>query len=184
MHLFTKKECRYIVIFTNIIHVLHLNKKQKKAIDLLSNILNQHFSQIKRQSYVDKINEFEIVLNEKEEEYLKIIKAKNETIETQYQKIEYLYKDIESKNKGLTIQQQNIFYYYLFNELGVNFGNSTKTHWAKLISNVNGRNEVNIRKALSIKFDDSTTKKDMIVVAKLVKLLFPSIAQKILNDCD
>ena len=47
-----------------------------------------------------------------------------------------------------------------------------------------GKNEEYLRKALSINFDDSATKKDMRIVAKAVNDLMPNIRQNILNDCE
>ncbi len=126
----------------------------------------------------------ESVLKEKEEEYLMNIKTKEEIIESQSQKIEYLNKDIDFKNKGFTIPQQNLFYYYIFNELGVNFQNSKKKDWAKVISAINGKNEEYVRKALSFNFDDEVTKKDMRILVTTIDNLFPSITQKILNDIE
>ena len=161
-----------------------LSDKQKKEIKLLSKLIDAHFSHIKKLSYVDKITELENVLKEKEEEYQRIIKTKDEVIEANYQKIECLSKDIESKNKGLTIPQQNLFYYYMFNELGVNFSNSKKKDWAKIISALNGKNEEYVRKALSINFDDDPTINDMRIVATTIDDLFPRIKEKILNDIE
>ena len=161
-----------------------LSVKQKKEIKLLSKLIDAHFSHIKKLSYVDKITELENVLKEKEEEYQRIIKTKDEVIEANYQKIECLSKDIESKNKGLTIPQQNLFYYYMFNELGVNFSNSKKKDWAKIISALNGKNEEYVRKALSINFDDDPTINDMRIVATTIDDLFPRIKEKILNDIE
>ena len=161
-----------------------LSVKQKKEIKLLSKLIDAHFSHIKKLSYKDKITELENVLKEKEEEYQRIIKTKDEVIEANYQKIECLSKDIESKNKGLTIPQQNLFYYYMFNELGVNFSNSKKKDWAKIISALNGKNEEYVRKALSINFDDDPTINDMRIVATTIDDLFPRIKEKILNDIE
>ena len=161
-----------------------LSDKQKKEIKLLSKLIDAHFSHIKKLSYKDKITELENVLKEKEEEYQRIIKTKDEVIEANYQKIECLSKDIESKNKGLTIPQQNLFYYYMFNELGVNFSNSKKKDWAKIISALNGKNEEYVRKALSINFDDDPTINDMRIVATTIDDLFPRIKEKILNDIE
>ena len=161
-----------------------LNEKQKKAIDLLSKIIYQHFSRIKRQSYEEKIIDLKNALKEKEEEYQINIASKEAIIEAQSKKIKSLSKDIDFKNKSLTIPQQNLFYYYIFNELGVNFQNSKKKDWAKVISAMNGKNEEYIRKALSINFDDDVTKNDMRIVISTIDNLFPNITQKIRNDIE
>ena len=173
-----------------------LSDKQKKEIKLLSKLIDAHFSHIKKLSYVDKITELENVLKEKEEEYQKNFETNEEIIEAHENTIETQRKELKTKEyeiaqlkkdmhfKGFSISQLNIFYYYIFNEIGINFINSKKTDWAKLISTISGKNEVNIRKALSIRFDDSATKKDMRIVAKTVNDLMPNISQSILNDCE
>lgn len=174
-----------------------LNEKQKKEITLLSKMINAHFSKLNRKTDNDRISELENLLKEKDkiieskDNTIESLKRTNEsndkTIETQNQDLVALNHEIanlkkEMSNRGLTISQQNIFFYYLFNELGITFDNSKKTDWAKLISTLNGKNEENIRKALSIKFDDATTKNDMMLIAEMVSDLFPDITQQILND--
>lgn len=174
-----------------------LNEKQKKEITLLSKMINAHFSKLKRKTDNDRISELENLLKEKDkiietkDNTIESLKRTNEyndrTIETQNQELVALKLEIanlkkEMTNRGLTISQQNIFFYYMFNELGITFDNSKKTDWAKLISTLNGKNEENIRKALSIKFDDAATKNDMKLIAEMVSDLLPDIAQQILND--
>lgn len=172
------------------------NEKQKKAIGLLSKLISQHFSRKKRKSYVDKINELKHILKEKEEQYQIIIKEKEDALKAHCEKLEFQNREIESQslkieqlnndiqNKGFTIPQQNILYYYMFNEMGVNFQNSKKKDWAKVISSINGKNEEYIRKELSINFDDDTTINDMRIVAKTIDNLLPNITKKILNDIE
>lgn len=72
----------------------------------------------------------------------------------------------------------------MFNELGVNFQNSKKKDWAKVISAMNGKNEEYIRKALSVNFEDDVTKNDMRIVISTIDNLLPNITQKIRNDIE
>src|SRR5690606_30210316 len=65
-----------------------LNEIQRKAINLLSKIIDSYFSQRKRQLYEDNINELENVLKEKEEEYVRNIETKDEIIEDHENTIE------------------------------------------------------------------------------------------------
>ena len=173
-----------------------LNEKQRKAINLLSKIIDSYFSQRKRQLYEDNINELENVLKEKEEEYVRNIETKDEIIEDHENTIETQRQELKTKEyeiaqlkrdlhfKGFSIPQQNLFYYYLFNELGVNFVNSKKKDWAKVISAINGKNEEYVRKELSINFDDEATILDMRIVATTIDNLFPNITLKILSDIE
>lgn len=156
----------------------HENKieSQKNTIELQLNTIESLKQQVELQKQKNA-SQNQLIETQKHQ-----IETQKHQIETQSQKVAKYKK--EETTKGLTISQQNIFYYYIFNELGVNFINSKKTDWAKLISTISGKNEDNIRKALSINFDDSATKKDMRIVAKAVNDLMPNIRQNILNDCE
>ena len=68
--------------------------------------------------------------------------------------------------------------------MGVNFQNSKKKDWAKVISAMNRKNEEYIRKALSINFEDDVTKNDMRIVISTIDNLLPNITQKIRNDIE
>lgn len=81
-----------------------------------------------------------------------------------------------------TTSQLALLFHYLFDYLGVNFGNSDKTAWARLIHWITGRNEDNIRKRLSFDFDSRTVKKDLKVVSGYLRELFPSISRQIEKD--
>lgn len=180
-----------------------LSQEQIDEIHFLSEELDLHFSQVERQSTRDKTKELKNILKESEIEYETTIKSKDEKIESLEIRAESLEQEIESKNqeieslrnqlkqqekppksKGLTIVQINIFFYYMFDKMGINFENNTKTQWAKLISRVVGKNEENIRKALCIKFDNPATQKDMRRVADVTDDLLPYISNKILNDLE
>lgn len=158
-------------------------EKHKNKVESQNNIIESQLNTIeslKQQVELQKlknVSQNQLIASQKHQ-----IESQNHQIESQNQKAAKYKK--EEISKGLTISQQNIFYYYIFNELGVNFTNSKKTDWAKLISTISGKNENNIRKALSIKFDDSATKKDMRIVAKVVNDLIPKISQNILSDCE
>ena len=86
------------------------------------------------------------------------------------------------KESGMTTGQQALFFYYLFDSLGLNFGNSDKAAWIRLLHNVTGRNADNIKQRLNFKFDEEQTQKDLRYVAGCLKELFPSISSKIERD--
>ena len=86
------------------------------------------------------------------------------------------------KDKGMTTGQQVIFFYYLFDSLGVNFGNSDKAAWIRLIQSVTGRSRDNIKDRLYFKFEELQTQKDLRIVSGCMRELFPSISAKIERD--
>ena len=65
---------------------------------------------------------------------------------------------------------------------GLNFGNSDKAAWIRLLRNVTGRNADNIKQRLNFRFDEDQTQKDLRYVAGCLKELFPSISSKIERD--
>ena len=85
-------------------------------------------------------------------------------------------------SKGATASQLAILCYYLFRELHVDFTNSDKTAWARLIHFISGHSEENLRKYLNIDFDKKSVQKDLGIVQGALQELFPSIAQKIEKD--
>ena len=88
----------------------------------------------------------------------------------------------ESKKKPFTTAQQVIFFYYLFNEIGINFGNSNKSEWKRLIHIVVGKNEQDIKEKLRFDYEDRKTKRDLRIVAENITELLPKITLKIEND--
>ena len=86
------------------------------------------------------------------------------------------------KESGMTTGQQVLFFYYLFDSLGLNFHNSDKAAWIRLLRSVTGRNQDNIKQRLNFRFDEEQTQKDLRIVAGCLKELFPSIATKIERD--
>lgn len=92
----------------------------------------------------------------------------------------------EENEKGelATTSQLALLFHYLFDYLGVNYGNSDKTAWARLIHWITGRSEDNIRKRLCFNFDNKTVKRDLKVVASYLKELFPAISQQIEKDSE
>lgn len=88
----------------------------------------------------------------------------------------------EKTDKGMTTQQQILFMHYILNELGVNFGNSDKAAWKRLISKVFGKNSQDVKEKLTFDYDDKKTKSSLRIVSEAVKELLPSIANKINND--
>ena len=91
-------------------------------------------------------------------------------------------KTAADSESGMTTGQLALFFYYLFNSLGLNFSNSDKAAWVRLIHSVTGRNTDNIRHRLNFKFDEEQTMKDLRYVAGCMKELFPSISSKIDRD--
>lgn len=85
-------------------------------------------------------------------------------------------------SKEATASQLAILCYYLFRELHVDFTNSDKTAWARLIHFISGHSEENLRKYLNIDFDKKSVQKDLGIVQGALQELFPSIAQKIEKD--
>ncbi len=91
------------------------------------------------------------------------------------------HKSLDSKI-GMTAGQQALFFYYLFNSLGLNFHNSDKSAWVRLIHSVTGKNPDNLRDRLNFRFEDVQTRKDLRYVAGCLKELFPSISSQIDRD--
>lgn len=84
--------------------------------------------------------------------------------------------------KQATTRQLGILFYYLFNELGIDFTNSDKSAWARLLSFITGYSEDTLRKKLDFDFEAKQVQKDMGVVKAAVEELFPAIARKIEKD--
>jgi len=84
--------------------------------------------------------------------------------------------------KGLTLAQTTLVFYYLFNELGVSFANTSKTQWARFLEKVTGKHIQNIRAELNIDFDSKKTKKNLKIIADLFMELLPQISAKIDKD--
>ena len=88
----------------------------------------------------------------------------------------------EAAGKGATYSQQVLIFYYLFNALGVNFSNSDKSAWARLIHFVTGASEKNLRKYMTPDFDRKSVQKDLSLVGAALGELFPAIAKKVEKD--
>jgi uncharacterized small protein (DUF1192 family) len=85
--------------------------------------------------------------------------------------------------KGVfTTNQQVLCFYYLFDKLGINFGNSDRALMIRFIHSFTGKNEQDIKEKLNFEFGDKKTKQDLRIVAENLKELMPSIAIKIEND--
>ena len=93
-------------------------------------------------------------------------------------------QDTSAVTKRFTNQQIVIFFYYLFNELGVNFENKTKSEWAELIASVSGYSKNNILEKLYFqsRIRDKGIVRDITFVSQVIKSMFPDIAQKMLNE--
>ncbi|MBR1538080.1 MAG: hypothetical protein IJ636_01085 [Bacteroidales bacterium] len=81
-----------------------------------------------------------------------------------------------------TGRQIGILFYYLFNELGIDFTNSDKSAWARLLSFITGYSEETLRKKLDFDFENKQVQKDLGTVKAEIQELFPAIARKIDND--
>ena len=92
------------------------------------------------------------------------------------------HRRVLDNESGMTAGQQALFFYYLFNSLGLNFNNSDKSAWVRLIHCVTGKNPDNLKQRLNFKFEDLQTRKDLRYVAGCLKELFPSISSQIDRD--
>ena len=84
--------------------------------------------------------------------------------------------------KQATTRQLGILFYYLFNELGIDFTNSDKSEWARLISFISGYDSETLRKKFDVDYDRKQTLKDMDVVCAAIRNLMPGLARKIAKD--
>jgi hypothetical protein len=89
---------------------------------------------------------------------------------------------IKQKENTFTTSQQILFFHYLLGEIGINFGNSDKSQWIRLIHSFTGKNAQDIKEKLNFNFDDKKTKRDLRIVADHIQELIPQIAIKIKND--
>ena len=90
--------------------------------------------------------------------------------------------DKSGKDTGMTSGQLVVFFYYMLDALGVNFGNSDKAQWLRLMQSVSGKNYDNLKKKLNFDFDNPQTQKDMRFVHDCLMELLPAIGAKIEND--
>ena len=129
-------------------------------------------------------NDAERILNALE--YVVAESNGNELERIEAKKVALMHSLVSSKatagiESGMTTSQQAVFFYYLFNSLGLNFNNSDKAAWVRLIHSVTGRNIDNIRHRLNFKFEEEQTQKDLRYVAGCLKELFPSISSNIIG---
>lgn len=87
-----------------------------------------------------------------------------------------------ARETGMTSGQLVLFFYYMLDALGVNFGNSDKAQWLRLMQSVSGKNYDNLKKKLNFDFDNPQTRKDMRFVRDCLMELLPSIGAKIETD--
>ena len=179
-----------VVLYLVSMYKYDLTLKQEKAIDLLSKIIYQYFSRIKRTSYVDKINDLENVLKEKEEEYLRIIKIKEEDSESEIDKLNNEIDKLKSENDRLKEKDANVMpcsqqamaFIYLLNLIGINTENTKKSIIARFVHRIIGRSEDNIRKRLEFDYDDVNVKQNLRIVADAFSEILPSTTEQILKD--
>lgn len=127
--------------------------------------------------YIEQLNE---IILQKNDELRLLAEKHNAEIENMKT---FLNEHAEIYNhKGLTLAQQVLVFYYLFNELGISFANTSKTQWARFLEKVTGKHIQNIRAELNIDFESKKTKKNLKIVADLFRELLPKITTKIEND--
>ena len=127
--------------------------------------------------YIEQLNE---IIRQKNEE-LRLLAGKHDA-EIENLKMILSNHAEDYNHKGLTLAQMVLVFYYLFNELGVSFANTSKTQWARFLEKVTGKHIQNIRAELNIDFDSKKTKKNLKIIADLFMELFPQISTKIDND--
>ena len=142
-----------------------LTTEQQKKIKILSSIIEENYS--KKYGCISY------------KEKAKILEEENKRLEKELNE----YKMDNQQKKGMTTAQQVDVFYYLFNALNVNYDNSVKSEWEKFIHTVTGKNKQNIKTRMEIEFENSNTKRDLLIVADLFRKLFPEITRRILRDC-
>lgn len=90
--------------------------------------------------------------------------------------------DQPGTSKQATTRQLGILFRYLLGELGIDFTNSDKSEWARLVSFISGYDSETLRKKFDLDYDSKQTQKDMEVVSAIVKDLMPGLAHKIEKD--
>ncbi len=155
-------------------------------------LLKEELKSNKLRTTESEINKYKsIIIIEKDKDIElkdKKIELKDEIIKelelklSKYTNIEKNEKEQEPITKSLTTFQQVLVFYYLFDYLGINFGNSDKSQWIKFIHKFTGKNEQNIKEKLYIDFDTKETKKNLRLIAPLFSALFSKIEEKIKID--
>ena len=144
----------------------------EKKLSIISKLIKKHI--LNKQHYQITENKSEI---EKLQEEIEELNAEVQELKEKH-KLEMKERD----EKGFSVLENNIYTYYIYDELGLNFDNSTRVDWAKLLTKVTGKNEENIRKTFKFDYKDFKTREAMNYVAELIKKLHPKVYQKIMND--
>lgn len=84
--------------------------------------------------------------------------------------------------KQATTRQLGVLFRYLLGELGIDFTNSDKSEWARLISFISGYDSETLRKKFDVDYDSKQTLKDMDIVCAAIRNLMPGLARKIEKD--
>ena len=180
----------------NIINLIEKKYYKEKAShpDIIIYDLSEYFQNLRDEVNSNLIKECDEVNSYNESSFMKEIEAlkidlfqKTNEVERLYRENEALKKEnqklaIDVSDDGMTVSQLAITFYYFFNELGVNFGNSDKTEWAKLINIITGKSRERIRRALNIEFDTKISQKNLRYIAGCFHNLFPLIEDKIIKD--
>lgn len=140
--------------------------------------MTQHNFSNQKQIELLQIINFVLYKNQYPKDYCGIIDRKIQILQ---QPIEEK-TDNKQKENTFTTSQQIFFFHYLLNEIGINFGNSDKSQWIRLIHSFTAKNTQDIKEKLNFNFDDKKTKRDLRIVANHIQELLPQIAIKIKND--
>lgn len=90
--------------------------------------------------------------------------------------------DDEAEGEVMTVLQLALFAVYLFDEVGIHFGNSEKTEWARILHRISGKSEQRIRNALNFDFDSKIVQTNLRFISAWCSELFPQISAKIVKD--
>jgi hypothetical protein len=180
----------------NIINLIEKKyyKEKENHPDILIYDLSEYFQNLRDEVNSNLINECDEINSYNESSFMKEIEALKIDLFQKIIEIEKLYRENEAlkdenqklsndnSDDGMTVSQLAITFYYIFNELGVNFGNSDKTEWAKLINKITGKSKERIRRALNIEFETKISQKNLRYIANSLHELFPLIEDKIKKD--
>ena len=98
------------------------------------------------------------------------------------QRLSHADGEAHAKEGSATTAQQVLLFYYIFHALGINWSNSYKSDWARLLGWLFGRGEQSIREKLYFKFDDPSTRSNFRILLGHIEPLLPSIATQIRRD--
>lgn len=155
--------------------------KVKDMVKELVDITLKHGVNGKNNPYpIKEVEKLEEDLQERE----KLNAALKERVAQLEGELERLRIELDDGAEGevMTVSQLALFAVYLFAEVGLHFGNSDKTEWARLLHRITGKSEQRIRNALNIDFDSKIVQKNLRLISTWCSVLFPQITDKIVKD--